>query len=155
MMLKVVLPLFFAAFALTTALPVRNRFFEDVDDYMRELVPKKTSDSYETAYDEYLRRREPVLSEGMYKASLDFVIPTLYFIVYMRLFTLCLQVFWKTTRTLLTQKNVSLASTITETSQVGSSYNFSSLSLLNRCAESSRSGSDSTDSVSLVLRNRI
>ena len=65
-MLKVVLPLLFAAlFALTTALPVRNRFFEDVDDYKRDFLPKKTSDIYETAYDEYLRRREPALSEGM------------------------------------------------------------------------------------------
>ena len=106
-MLKVVLPLLFAAFALTTALPVRNRFFEDVDDYTRDSVPKKTSDFYETAYDEYLRRREPVLSEGTYKASLDFVFLTLYFIVYMHLFTLCLQVFWRTTRTILLQTNAS------------------------------------------------
>ena len=93
MMLKVVLPLLFAAFALTTALPVRNRFFEDVDDYKRDFVPKKTSDFYETAYDEYLRRREPALSESMYQNSLDFVFATLYFRVYMyTLFTLCLQV---------------------------------------------------------------
>lgn len=93
-MLKVVLPLLFAAFALTTALPVRNRFFEDVDDYKRDFVPKKTSDFYEIAYDEYLRRREPALSEGMFKAWLDFVFATLYFIVYMyALFTFCLQVF--------------------------------------------------------------
>ena len=67
-MMKFVLSLFFAAFALTTALPVRNRFFEDVDDYQRDFVPKKTSDFYETAYDEYLRRREPALSEGIFKA---------------------------------------------------------------------------------------
>ena len=92
-MLKVVLPLLFAAFALTTALPVRNRFFEDVDDYKRDFVPKKTSDFYETAYDEYLRRREPALSESTYQNSLDFaVFATLYFIVFMyTLFTLCLQ----------------------------------------------------------------
>lgn len=82
-MLKVVLPLLFAAFALTSALPVRNRFFEDVDDYKRDFVPKKTSDFYETAYDEYLRRRQPALSESMYQGSLDFVFTTLYFIVYM------------------------------------------------------------------------
>ena len=93
-MLKVVLPLLFAAFALTTALPVRNRFFEDVDDYKRDFIPKKTSDFYETAYDEYLRQREPALSEGMYKVSLEFAFATLYFIIYMNsLFTLCIQVF--------------------------------------------------------------
>lgn len=71
-MLKVVLSLLFAAFALTTALPVRNRFFEDVDDYKRDFVPKKTSDFYEIAYDEYLRRREPALSEGLLENYEDY-----------------------------------------------------------------------------------
>lgn len=144
-MLKVVLPLLFAAFALTTALPVRNRFFEDVGDYKRDFVPKKTSDFYEIAYDEYLRRREPALSEGMFKAWLDFVFATLYFIVYMyALFTFCLQVFQKTMRTM--PQNGALTTTITETSRVCStcSYNFFPRSqvLLNRCADSVRLSSD-------------
>lgn len=73
-MLKVVLSLLFAAFALTTALPLRNRFYDDIDDYKRDFLPKKASDFYESMYDEYLRRREPAkLNEGLYKASLDFV----------------------------------------------------------------------------------
>lgn len=74
-MMKVVLSLLFAAFALTTALPVRNRFYEDIDDdYERDALPKKASDFYETLYDEYLRRREPVeQSEGLFTTSLDFV----------------------------------------------------------------------------------
>lgn len=94
-MLKVVLPLLFAAFALTTALPVRNRFFEDVDDYKRDFVPKKTSDFYETAYDEYLRRREPALSESMYQIR---------WILYSRLYileftcTLCLLCVYRSCR---------------------------------------------------------
>ena len=73
-MIKVVFSLLFAAFALTTALPLRNRFFEDIDDYKRDFLPKKVSDFYEAAYDEYLRRREPVeRSEGSYINSPDFL----------------------------------------------------------------------------------
>lgn len=91
-MSKAVLALLFAVFALTTGLPVRNRFYEDVDDYRREFIPKdEAADFDESVYDEYLRRRQPIdLNEGLYCDH--FVrLQTLYFIIYMRLFTLCLQ----------------------------------------------------------------
>ncbi|XP_022789891.1 aspartic and glutamic acid-rich protein-like isoform X2 [Stylophora pistillata] len=59
-MLKIVLVLIFAAFALTTALPLRNTFYEDVDDYSRDFIPKENADFDESAYDGYLLRRDPV-----------------------------------------------------------------------------------------------
>ena len=60
-MLKVVLCLVIAL-SLTNALPVRNRFSEDFDDYAREAAARRRS-HFEDLYDSYLRRREPSKSE--------------------------------------------------------------------------------------------
>ncbi|KAJ7383054.1 hypothetical protein OS493_030940 [Desmophyllum pertusum] len=70
-MSKAVLALLFAVFALTTGLPVRNRFYEDVDDYRREFIPKdEAADFDESVYDEYLRRRQPIdLNEALLEDS--------------------------------------------------------------------------------------
>ena len=50
----------FAAFAPTTALPLRNTFYEDVDDYSRDFIPKENADYDESAYDGYLFHRDPI-----------------------------------------------------------------------------------------------
>lgn len=90
-MLKVVLCLVIAL-SLTNALPVRNRFSEDFDDYAREAAARKRS-HFEDLYDSYLRRREPSKSEWVTHISHEPRFQLLFLrITYMRLFGLRLQV---------------------------------------------------------------
>lgn len=115
-MLKVVLLLFFAVFALTTGLPLRNTFYEDVDDYNREFIPKEKADFDESAYDEYLYRREPIkINPGLCQFRL-ISHPELIFYIYMRMFTWCLQIRW---RSILARENDSTTNIITEIYRVG------------------------------------
>ena len=110
-MLKIVLVLIFAAFALTTALPLRNTFYEDVDDYSRDFIPKENADFDESAYDGYLLRRDPVeRNPGLYQFCL--ISPSeCAFCIYMRMFTRCLQMSWGS---IVACRNACMMSTITE-----------------------------------------
>ena len=89
-MLKTVLCLVIAL-SLTNALPVRNRFSEDFDDYAREAIPRRRS-HFEDLYDSYLRRRQPSESEWVH-LSYEPRFQLLFLrITYMRLSGLRLQV---------------------------------------------------------------